>query len=600
MSNPIGATVIAQALQQLDVNIIFGLVGLPVTDIAEQAIDLGIRFIGFRNEQAASYAATAYGFLTGKPGVCLLVGGPGVIHGMAGIANASANAWPTLFVGGSSETSLWTKGGFQEMDAITLLTPHTKRAIRPHTNTADAITSAIHDAYRICWYGRPGPTFVDLPTDFIMTPVKSTKSISRPPVSALSKPIASFEVVAAATKLLKSATAPLVIIGKGAAYAQAEQPIRALINGSHLPFLPTPMGKGVVPDSHPLNTSSARSVALREADVVLLLGARLNWILHHAAAPKYRKDVKIIQVDISPEELGRSNSIGEPALSIFGDIGLVVEQLTTSLAGWKAFPSSSIHASTSNSTFAQKLSNSASKNETAAHKLASSPTQPGKPLTFERAFHIIKQTLHSISGPENGDVVYIGEGSQTMDISRSIFPLDHPRQKLDAGTYATMGVGLAYCIAAWSAYNLPRKTKKLVALEGDSALGFAAMEIETMHRHEMDVLVFCMNNSGIYSGDTADKAGWEAKQQRLLNGSGSSKSRDRLKSSSLMHEARYEQLATMVGGRGIFVRTEQELESATREGYAEGRVTVVNVIIEPGNDKNMSFAWMDTKAKSKM
>jgi len=484
------------------------------------------------------------------------------------------------------------------MDAISLLTPHTKRSVRPHVNSADAIVSAIHDAYRICWFGRPGPTFVDLPTDFIMTPVMSTGNARRRPVLALPKPSATPDIISAAADLLKNAKAPLVIIGKGAAYARAEQPIRALINGAKLPFLPTPMGKGVVPDSHRLNTSSARSVALREADVVLLLGARLNWILHFAASSKYKKDVKIIQVDISPEELGRSNSNGEPALSIFGDIGTVVAQLNEALGDWKARSTANLHDSIPPYLNAIRLS--AQKNESKAHSAANAKTKAGQPLTFERAFHIIKGTLHSISAPENGDVVYIGEGSQTMDISRSIFPLDHPRQKLDAGTYATMGVGLAYCVAAWSAYNLPRRTKKIVALEGDSALGFAAMEIETMRRHEMDVLIFCMNNSGIYSGDAADAEDWKAKQRRLLDSSGSSDARDRLKSSSLMHEARYEQLAEMVGGRGIFVRTEAELEVATREGYKEGRVTVVNVIIEPGNDKTISFAWMEKKKEAKM
>lgn len=484
------------------------------------------------------------------------------------------------------------------MDAISLLTPHTKRAIRPHVNSADAIVSAIHDAYRICWFGRPGPTFVDLPTDFIMTPVVSAANSRRHPVLALPKPSATSDTISAASKLLKNAEAPLVIIGKGAAYARAEQPIRALINNCKLPFLPTPMGKGVVPDSHRLNTSSARSLALRDADVILLLGARLNWILHFAASPKYRSDVKIIQIDISPEELGRSNSAGEPALSIFGDIGTVVEQLDEALKGWRALSTANLHDSIP--PYLNAIRISAQKNESKARAAANARTKPGKPLTFERAFHIIKETIHSISAPENGDVVYIGEGSQTMDVSRSIFPLEHPRQKLDAGTYATMGVGLAYCIAAWSAYNLPRKTKKIVALEGDSALGFAAMEIETMRRHDMDVLIFCMNNSGIYSGDTADAADWKAKQRRLLDSSGSSERRDRLKSSSLMHEARYEQLAEMVGGRGIFVRTEEDLEMATREGYAEARVTVVNVIIEPGNDKNISFAWMEKKKEAKM
>lgn len=487
------------------------------------------------------------------------------------------------------------------MDAVSLLTPHTKKAIRPHANSADAIVSAIHDAYRICWFGRPGPTFVDLPTDFIMTPVTSMTNGRRPPILALPGPCATSDTISAAAELLKNAKAPLVIIGKGAAYARAEQPIRALIDGLKLPFLPTPMGKGVVPDSHALNTSSARSVALQEADTILLLGARLNWILHYGASPKYKQDVKIIQVDISPEELGRSNSNGEPALSILGNIGTIAAQLNEALRGGETSPPDSIPPSSS--PYLRAIRASAQKNEAKAHTAAHTPTKPNQPLTFERAFHIIKSTLHSLADPSIGDAVYIGEGSQTMDISRPIFPLEHPRQKLDAGTHATMGVGLAYCIAAWSAYNLPQKTKKIIAFEGDSALGFAAMEIETMRRHDMDVLVFCMNNSGIYSGDAADAADWRAKHRRLLDSSSRGRSpenrSDRLKSSSLIHEARYEQLAAMVGGRGIFVRTEEELRAATREGYAESRVTVVNVIVEPGNDKSISFAWMEKKKKKK-
>ena len=249
----------------------FGLVGVPVVQVAEEAIALGIRFIAFRNEQAASYAATAYGYLTGRPGICLVVGGPGVLHAMAGIGNSSANAFPTLFLAGSSETHLLTKGNFQEMDAISLLTPHVKIAIR---TGLDSIPQSITTAYRTSWYGRGGPVFVDLPADVIQGEGEDEPAlrVPRPPKSA-----ADPEKIQTVADLLKSAKAPLVIIGKGAAYARAEDVIRRLIDQTRMPFLPTPMGKGVLPDSHSSNASSARSTALKEADVVLVLGARLNW-----------------------------------------------------------------------------------------------------------------------------------------------------------------------------------------------------------------------------------------------------------------------------------------------------------------------------------
>lgn len=510
-------------------------------------------------------------------------------------------------LGGSSESTTVTKGGFQELDAVALLSPHTKTAIRPSSKHPSTIVAAIRTAYRMAWYGRPGPTFVDLPTDLIMEPLPVDQNIAKVSISVAEppKPAAHSDLITSAARLIQSSSAPLVIIGKGAAYARAESTIRSLISTHHLPFLPTPMGKGVVPDSHALNTSSARSAALKNADLILLLGARPNWILHFGEAPKYRAGVKIIQVDISPEELGRANSLGEPALSIFGDIGLVVDQLRAELNAWKAFSEPRIVAnpSSASSSYLNILAQSAARNSSKAIKAAERPTPPGGSLTYERAYHIIKSSIHGLSPSSNGEVVYVSEGANTMDISRSSFSLEKPRQRLDAGTWGTMGVGLGYAIAAWSAYNLPNQTKKIVALEGDSALGFSGMEIETMARHRMDIVIIVMNNSGIYKGDATSGAQWKAMQDRTSsNDTVTSDSKDRgkaLRSTSLLYETRYEHLAEMVGGKGFCVRSEQELESATREAFLEKKKVpcVLNVIIDPGIDMDASFGWLETKEK---
>ena len=362
------------------------------------------------------------------------------------------------------------------------------------------------------------------------------------------------------------------------------------------------MGKGVVADNSILNASSARSTALKEADVILLLGARLNWILHFGEPPKFRPNVKIIQVDVAAEELGRTNGVGEPNLGLVSDVGAFVDELHKQLKGWQAFPSPSARDKTS---FLGKLSAAASKNEHAAELKALATTTPGSPLTYQRAFHIIKETLHKLSPPEDGNIVYISEGANTMDISRSIFPLHHPRQRLDAGTHATMGVGMGYSIAAYAAYNLPQqqkqKKKKIVALEGDSALGFSAMEIETMQRQKMPILIFVLNNSGVYHGDTATAQDWDLLQRQTVSHEGAgldaAGAKRGLRSTSLWYETRYEKLAEMVGGRGFFVRTEDELEGAAREGFLEQeRVCVVNVVVEPGVGKSIGFAWQQ-KAK---
>ena len=487
------------------------------------------------------------------------------------------------------------------MDAISLLTPHTKLAVTPAR--LDSIGDTIQNAYRTCWYGRPGTVFVDLPADLIQAKASPDFKLPTPEsllVSAPPKTAGDPAVVFRVAQLLRSARAPLIVIGKGSAYARAENAIHQLVDKTRIPFLPTPMGKGVVPDSHPLNTSSARSVALKNADVVLVLGARLNWILHFGEPPRWSGSVKIAQVDCHPEEIGRN--AGNPSSGIVGDVGLVVEQLLSQLSDWHYQPAPSPSGSGPKS-YPSLLAESASQNESKSQQMALQPTAPGKPLTYQRAFHIIKSTLNSLSPPEKGDIVYVSEGANTMDISRSIFALQHPRQRLDAGTYATMGVGLGYVIAAHAAYNLPgstattqQKSKKIVALEGDSAFGFSAMEVETLARQRIPALIFVVNNSGIYHGDTNTEDEWRALQRDTVSSQTSSKKG--LRSTSLTYETRYEYMANMCGGKGFFVRTEQELEHATRQGMLENDTfTVVNVVVEPGIGRSIQFGWQAAKDK---
>ncbi len=573
MPSSTGAQLIARALHELGVKVIFGLVGIPVIQIAEEAIALGIRFIAFRNEQAASYAATAYGYLTGRPGVCLVVGGPGVLHAMAGIGNSAANAFPLLLLAGSSETHLVTKGGFQELDAISLLAPHTKIAIRTRI---DSIPQSITNAYRSSWYGRGGTGFVDIPADIIEGEDEgdqmSAQIVPTPP-----RPACDPDRIQLIVGLIKSAKAPLLIVGKGAAYARAESGILRLVNQTKLPFLPTPMGKGILPDSHPSNTASARSTALKNADVVLILGARLNWILHFGEAPKWSPVVKIIQVDISTEELGKNN--GDPALAIVGDINMVTSQITDALWDWQYDTSSP---------YMKAIKASIQKNGAAAAKTAKVEKVP---MTYARTFDVIKTALHKLSPPEDGRIVYVSEGANTMDISRSVFPVEHPRLRLDAGTYATMGVGLGYAIAAHCAYNIPDPEgssgpcpghKKIVCLEGDSAFGFSLAEVETMARYGMDVLIFVINNGGVYHGDSKDSDEWLKLQQKSLEGV-----KDGLRSTSLGWEVGYEKIAEMCGGKGFIVRTPEELVRASEEGFKSNVPVVVNVIIEAGQAKKV-------------
>ena len=475
------------------------------------------------------------------------------------------------------------------MDAISFLTPHTKLALRPPS--LESIPLVIQNTYRTSWYGRPGTGFVDLPADLIKGTMNEAEDVPAiAPLPEAPKSAMDEAKLFKVAQLIKAAKAPLVIIGKGAAYARAEGDIRELIDKTNIPFLPTPMGKGVISDSHNANAASARSTALKEADLVLILGARLNWILHFGDAPKWNRDCQIIQVDISAEEIGRN--AGNAELGIVGDVGVVVSQLTSALGTWSY--------SADTGPYMKNLSAAKSKNEAKAIDKASSRNVP---MTYALAFSIIERTLHELSPPESGGIVYVSEGANTMDISRSIFPVCHPRLRLDAGTYATMGVGLGYAIAAHTAYNGvagegqsgPARKKKIVALEGDSAFGFSAMEIETMARYGMDILVFIMNNGGVYHGDSDDAEKWLQLQSRTLEGS----KEGGLRSTSLGWEVGYEKLAEACGGDGYLVRTPEELQMATQAGFRNETVTVINVIIESGKGQKLEFGWQANGGQDK-
>jgi 2-hydroxyacyl-CoA lyase 1 len=337
------------------------------------------------------------------------------------------------------------------------------------------------------------------------------------------------------------------------------------------------MAKGVIPDSSPHNYSAARSTAMKEADVVLVLGAKLNWVLTFGLPPKWNANSKVIQVDIAGDELGKNG--GDPSLALVGDVGLTVEKLMSELGGWQFQPDVSPYMET--------LDAAKKRNEDKAAKKASISKVP---MVYEHVFSIIKETLHSLSNHEDGDIVYVSEGANAMDISRSIFTMEHPRIRLDAGTYATMGVGLAYAIAAHAAYNFPqpegssgsRGRKKIVAIEGDSAFGFSAMEVETMARYKMDVLIFVINNGGLYRGDSDTSQGWLERQQVTVDGG--TADRAGLSATSLGFETRYDKIAEMAGGLGLVVRTPEELRKATEEGFKAKVPVVVNVIVDAQAD----------------
>ncbi|XP_013864197.1 2-hydroxyacyl-CoA lyase 1 [Austrofundulus limnaeus] len=563
MDEVAGAQLIAESLKTQKVEYMFGIVGVPVIEVAMAAQAAGIKYVGMRNEQAACYAASAVGYMTGRPGACLVVSGPGLIHALGGMANANMNCWPVVVIGGSSDRNQETAGAFQEFPQVEACRLYSKFSARP--SSLEAIPSVIEKAVRSSIYGRPGAVYVDIAGDMVNAKVDRNKvrhvyCCPPPPVS-----LADHSAVSEAVSILKAAKAPLVIIGKGAAYGRAEAALRELVETSGLPFLPTPMGKGVIPDNHLNCVAAARSRALLQADVVLLLGARLNWILHFGLPPRFNANVKIIQVDLCAEEMG--NNV-RPAVALLGDVSAITAQLVTCVRkdGWK-YPSNTEWWST--------LKEKIAANAKISKALSLKATLP---MNYYTVFHHISELLPH-------DCIIVSEGANTMDIGRTMLNNYLPRHRLDAGTFGTMGVGLGFAVAAAAVERSRDKSRRVVCVEGDSAFGFSGMEVETMCRYNLPVVIIVVNNNGIYSG--VDSETWKemAKMGDLTSIA---------PPVSLLPDARYDEVMAAFGGRGFLVRTVEELRSALQLSLSDWeRPSLLNVLIDPSSDrKQQEFPWL--------
>jgi len=428
-----GASIIAHCLRQLGVDHMFGIIGIPVVPIAVMAQTVGINYIGMRNEQAASYAAGAAGYLTQKPGVCLAVSGPGMIHAIAGLANAWSNCWPMILIAGANDADQNGMGGFQEAPQLESARPYVKFAAR--VESIERVPFFIEKAYRSSIYGRPGACYLEFPGDVINATMEfNPESVLSCPPPPLIFPDPSS--VNNALDLLRNAQRPLVIIGKGAGYSRAEDELLQFINSTSLPFLPTPMGKGVVSDLHPNCVSAARTEALAKADVILLVGARLNWILHFGLPPRYSPNCKFIQIDIASEEIGTNV---RTKVGLVGDARAVIQQLNFQLKNnpWSFNLKSQWWVA---------LHEKIEKNKKTTDTLMNDTQLP---MSYYSALKVVKDLIPK-------DAILVSEGANTMDIARSVIPITLPRHRLDAGTFGTMGVGFGFCIAA----SLIQPTKK--------------------------------------------------------------------------------------------------------------------------------------------
>jgi oxalyl-CoA decarboxylase len=534
-----GFHLVVDALKANDIDTIYGVVGIPITDLARVAQASGIRYIGFRQETSAGNAAAAAGFLTRRPGVCLTVSAPGFLNGLAALANATTNCFPMIQISGSSDRAMvdLQRGDYGELDQLNAARPFVKAAYR--ISRVEDIGRGIARAIRTAISGRPGGVYLDIPGDVLgqaMDAAAAADTVWRV-VDPAPRQLPAPEAVDRALGVLAAAQRPLIVLGKGAAYAQADNVIREFVETTGIPFLPMSMAKGLLPDSHPQSVAAARSLAIARADAVLLVGARLNWLLGHGESPQWSADAKFIQVDIAASEFDSNRPIAAP---LVGDIGSVMSALLDGV---------STHQIVASSQWTGELADRKAANDAKMRRrLADDP----HPMRFYNALGAIRSVLQS-----NPEVYVVNEGANALDLARNVIDMEAPRHRLDTGTWGVMGIGMGYAIAA-----AVETGKPVVAIEGDSAFGFSGMEIETICRYRLPVTVVILNNGGVYRGDEPPTGSDPA--PTVLNA-----------------RARHELMAEAFGGKGYHVTTRSELEKALTEAIASNGPSIIDCELDP-------------------
>ncbi|MCZ0737449.1 oxalyl-CoA decarboxylase [Phreatobacter sp. AB_2022a] len=538
-----GFHLVIEALKLNGVDTIYGVPGIPITDLGRMAQAAGMRVISFRHEQNAGNAAAIAGFLTKKPGICLTVSAPGFLNGLTALANATTNCFPMILISGSSEREIvdLQQGDYEEMDQLAIAKPLCKAAFRV-LHAAD-IGIGVARAIRAAVSGRPGGVYLDLPAKLfaqVMNAEAGAKSLVKvidPAPAQIPDPAA----VKRALEVLKSAKRPLIILGKGAAYAQADEAIRGFVEKTGVPFLPMSMAKGLLPDTHPQCAGAARSTVLKEADVVMLVGARLNWLLSHGKGKTWGEpgSKRFIQIDIEPKEMDSNVEIVAP---VVGDIGSCIAALAAGLG--HDGPSAP----------ADWVATVRAKREENVAKMAPKLMKNTAPMDFHGALGALRTIIK-----ERPDAILVNEGANTLDLARGVIDMYQPRKRLDVGTWGVMGIGMGFAVAAAIETGKP-----VLAVEGDSAFGFSGMEIETICRYNLPVCVVVFNNNGIYRGTDVNPTGGSDVATTVF-----------------VKDARYDKMMEAFGGVGVQATTPDELARAVNAAMDSGKPTLVNAVIDP-------------------
>ncbi len=540
MAKVTGSYLIAKTLKEEGVEKLFYLMGGPDFDIVMGCQDFGIETIDFRHEQAAAFAAHAYARVTGKPGVCTAASGPGTLNLLTGVYAASIDCSPMVILGGASAVHEIGRESFQEVDQERIMEPICKYWHRP--TMAARYPEIVSTAYRQAMSGRPGPVYIDCGADVLYEEVEEDEAVAPTRAARKSVPAGDPAAVKEAVDMLAAAERPVIFAGGGVFFSGASPELERLVDLTSTPFYTAPMSRGVVPEDHAVSFQGARSTALRESDLVLVIGTRMNWMINYG---RRFADAKVVQIDIEASEIAHNRDVD---LGIVGDAKAVLGQMVSEV---EARPED--FGGRLESPWISRLQEDNERRSGQQDILLNSDQVPVHPL---RLCKEIRDFL-------DRDAILCVDGNEILHFGRQSLPTYVPGHRLNSGVTGTMGVGLPYGIGA----QIAKPDKQVLVLHGDGSMGMNAMELDTCVRFNLPVVTVISNN-----------AGWTARTP------------DRRKPGRELGFTNYDGMARELGAHGEKVTDPDEIRPALERAFASGKPAVVNVIVEP-TAAGVSRAW---------
>ncbi len=538
-----GGRIVARALKAEGVTHVFTLSGGHIAHIYDGCLDEGIRVVDVRHEQTAGHAADGWARVTGKPGVALVTAGPGVTDVVTAVANAYRAGVPMIVIGGAGPTVFKHMGSLQDMDHVELMRPITKWSAT--VSEVRRLEEYVTMAFRIATTGVPGPVFLEMPLDVLMNFATDAQLVRPTNYRSEHTPAASAQALEEATKLLEGAQRPMAIVGSQLRWSRDKDSLRAFLAKYELPTYLNGMARGALPLEHPCFMSRSRKTALAQADVVLMFGTPFDFRVNYGRTGTWAADVKVIQIDLDPEELGRNRSI---AVGIPADTGHVLAALEQSVS------------KRSGGDWLALIRAEESKQQAKMTAELTSESSPPNPL----------RVCAEVAKFVEEDTIVVGDGGDFVATAAYTLPVRWPGVWMDPGPLGTLGVGPGYAMAA----KLARPNARVILMYGDGSFGLHGLEFEAMARQGIKVVAVIGND-----------AGWT----QILRGQRDTFGATRTPAGKLNY-TRYDLVAEAVGARGFYAETPEQVQTALAQAFECPEPAVVNVKISSSDFRKGSVS----------